>query len=156
MVSKSLTKRIYRHRDSFGDHHKVAFVCPRCAAPAIVTAEMRHSPTRLLRCSRCANSWVYRSNPFDRRIDDGREWAELSVAGACRAGCERIVEHEHSPSARRQPVSAGTISSRKLFRSWFGAVAAAVVCFFVVALALRSTAIGAPPTNQAPIVTETR
>ena len=155
MVSKSLTRRIYRHSDSLGDHHKVAFVCPRCAASAIVTAEMRHSPTRLLRCSRCANSWVCRSNPLDRTIDGGPEWAESSVAGACRARCERIVEHEQPPSARCEPVSAGIIGL-KCFRSWFGAVAAAVVCFFVVALALRSTAIGAPPTNQAPIVTEMR
>jgi predicted Zn finger-like uncharacterized protein len=135
---------------------KMSIVCPRCAVPAALSAEIVGTARRMLRCTRCNTTWFARMHALD-------PFMKASGGSPClvaRPRFERIVEHD-GPSVSRQdrgqavnPSEGGKVGMsptargfrmRRLVGAWFGAIVAVVICSSVTVLALQSAVVGAVP-----------
>jgi hypothetical protein len=136
----------------------VAIICPRCATPAVLSAEIVHSAGRMLRCRRCAATWVAKVHSTDPHNGGGQP-SYMVVRGSGRPRFERIVEHdgragsgqgagERHRDGKPASASGGLAIGRRILGAWLGAVAAVVVCSLVIALVFQSAVVGASPATE--------
>jgi predicted Zn finger-like uncharacterized protein len=137
----------------------MAIVCPRCATPAALSAEIVHLAGRMLRCTRCNTTWFARVHTADTPMTGSGESPYLAVRGSGRPRFEQIVEHDRKDTPRQGRVlPVGRTESgrdgkprasrglgRRLLGGWLGAVAAVAVCGLVAILAVQSAVVGAAP-----------
>jgi predicted Zn finger-like uncharacterized protein len=132
----------------------VAIVCPQCAVPAALSAEVVSASGRLLRCKRCGTTWLARAKSADWFGNRGGERPELTVRRTGRPRFERVIEHGppigagSAPPPQRHhaeaPPGRGRFALGRVFGSWAGVVVSVFASALVAIVALQLSAVGAP------------
>jgi len=103
----------------------------------------------MLRCNRCGTTWFARVHGGKPAGEWGGKSPYLAARRSDRPRFERIIEHDGvaAPPSVGQPqaFAARFAFGRRLFGTWFGVVAAVVLCASVALLAIYSPVVGASP-----------
>lgn len=103
-----------------------------------------------MHCTRCDTTWIAGTHSGTLFMKGGGNSPYLTGHRAGRRRFERIIEHHGSDKpvreqGGRQSLAARLAIGRRLFGTWFGAIAVVIICASIAILVLHSPLMGIAP-----------